>query len=90
MMQQVFDDIDYDYLAGILLGYYLINFKAVNCVLEAYMKAIKNTRHQLEICTEMPKSDKPHKKLIKCAITLGNFFPFLYGAMRDDPKGFFY
>lgn len=28
--------------------------------------------------------------MIKCAITLGNFFPLLYGAMRDDKNGFFY
>ena len=73
-MQQTFDSIDYDYLAGILLGNYLINFCAVYLVLEAYIKAMKQTRHHLEICKEMPKSETPHKSLIKSAITLGNFF----------------
>lgn len=43
MMQQAFEEIDYDYLAGILLGSYLINFKAVYIVLDAYIKAIKKT-----------------------------------------------
>lgn len=89
-MQQLFSYIDYDYLAGILLGERLINCSAVYTVLSAYYKELTAAEKQLEECKEYFKDKGPHKHLLRLAIQLGEIHPILYGAMRDDPKSIIY
>ena len=89
-MQSTISYIDYDYLAGLLYGDRLINFSAVYTVLSAYFKELTAAEAQLEVCQDYFKDKGPHKILLKLIIQLGEIFPILYGAMRDDPNNIIY